>query len=394
MKRRSFLVWFSAGHLANDWPITSLWLIVPSAGLSMGLSPAEVGLLFTLTNLGGALANIPAGILCDHVSNRGRLLLATFWWCGVGYLAASFAPDYLALAALLALAGLGNAAWHPMAAGVLTRESGERRAEALGAHAVGGSLAEVLAPLCAGVLLAYVDWRAALMISAAPAVLMGVFFIGAARAVPRIEKRPFELRTLFEFVKVWRRREGRRLIAMICLYNMGLLALFSMIPFYLADEKGLSPTMAGVVFAGLVLIGPLAQPLVGKISDRRGRRPITIFGCLTAAAAGVVLVLEPPFWLMLVALLFAVASLNAIRACVLATAVDYSERGHSLTLGLAFMLMDGVGALGAVLAGLAAGFSWSHMFGFAALCSLGAAVLAMAPPRRRSTSADLSKTAR
>jgi len=84
---------------------------------------------------------------------------------------------------------------------------------------------------------------------------------------------------------------------------------------------------------------------------------------------------------------------NAIRACVLATAVDYSERGHSLTLGLAFTLMDGVGALGAVLAGLAAGFSWSHMFGFAAFCSLGAAVLAMTPSGRRSTSPDFSKAA-
>ena len=44
-------------------------------------------------------------------------------------------------------------------------------------------------------------------------------------------------------------------------------------------------------------------------------------------------------------------------------------------LGLAFVLMDGIGALGAVLAGIAAGFSWPHMFALAAALSLGAAGL-------------------
>ena len=58
------------------------------------------------------------------------------------------APGYWSLALLLAVAGMGNAAWHPIATGVLTRESRERRAQALGIHAIGGSLAEVLAPLC------------------------------------------------------------------------------------------------------------------------------------------------------------------------------------------------------------------------------------------------------
>ena len=68
MKNRTFLTWFTLGHFANDWPISSLWLIVPTVGIAMELSPAEVGLLFTIFNVGGALAYLPAGILADHVS--------------------------------------------------------------------------------------------------------------------------------------------------------------------------------------------------------------------------------------------------------------------------------------------------------------------------------------
>ncbi len=56
MKNRTLLTWFTLGHFANDWPISSLWLIVPTVGIAMELSPAEVGLLFTIFNVGGALA--------------------------------------------------------------------------------------------------------------------------------------------------------------------------------------------------------------------------------------------------------------------------------------------------------------------------------------------------
>ena len=375
MKNRTFLTWFSLGHLANDWPVASLWLIVPTAGIAMELSPAEVGLLFTICNVGGALAYLPAGILADHVSNRGRLLLATFWWVAVGYLLAAMAPGFWSLALLLALAGMGDAAWHPIATGVLTRDNKERRAHVLGIHAIGGSLAEVLAPLAVGFLLAYVDWREALAISALPAALMGLCFFWVARAVPRVERKSVSRRAVLGLLNMWRRGNGLRMMAMICLYNMALMALLSMIPLYLADRHGFGPLEAGIAFSAMLIVGALAQPWVGKISDIAGRRPVLVFGNLTAALAIALMVFQPSLWIMIAAMMVAVAALDAIRAAVLAGAVDHTGHSEGTTLGLAFALLDGIGALGAVLAGVAAGFSWPHMFGLAAVFSLGAAAL-------------------
>lgn len=375
MKNRTFLTWFALGHLANDWPVASLWLVVPTAGIAMGLSPAEVGLLFTICNVGGALAYLPAGILADHVSNRGRLLLATFWWVAVGYLLAAMAPGFWSLALLLALAGMGDAAWHPIATGVLTRDNKERRAHVLGIHAIGGSLAEVLAPLAVGFLLAYVDWREALAISALPAALMGLCFFWVARAVPPVEKKSISKSAILGLLKMWRRGNGLRMVVMICLYNMALMALLSMIPLYLADRHGFGPMAAGIAFSAMLIVGALAQPWVGKISDIAGRRPVLVFGNLTAALAIALMVFQPSLWIMIAAMMVAVAALDAIRAAVLAGAVDHTGHSEGTTLGLAFSLLDGIGALGAVLAGIAAGFSWPHMFGLAAAFSLGAAVL-------------------
>jgi FSR family fosmidomycin resistance protein-like MFS transporter len=383
MKNRAFLTWFTLGHFANDLPISSLWLIVPTVGIAMELSPAEVGLLFTICNIGGALAYLPAGILADHVSNRGRLLVATFWWVAVGYLLAAMAPGFWSLALLLAVAGMGDAAWHPIATGVLTRENKERRAHVLGIHAIGGSLAEVLSPLAVGFLLAYVDWREALAISVLPAAFMGFCFFWVARAVPRVEKKSVSKQDMLGLLNMWRQGNGLRMVVMICLYNMALMALLSMIPLYLVDRHGFGPEAAGIAFSTMLIVGALAQPCVGKISDIAGRRPVVVFGTLTAALASAILVFQPSLWVMIASMMVAVAALDAIRAAILAGAVDHTGHSEGSTLGLAFVLMDGVGALGAVLAGIAAGFSWPHMFGLAATFSLGAAVLGFVTVFRR-----------
>ncbi len=375
MENRRLLTWFALGHFANDWPLSALWLIVPTAGIAMALSPAEVGLLFTICSIGGALAYLPAGILADHVSNQGRLLVVTFWWVSVGYLLAAMAPGFWSLALLLAVAGMGDAAWHPIATGALVRENKERRAHVLGIHAIGGSLAEVLAPLAVGFLLAYVDWRAALAISALPTAVMGFCFFRVARAVPRIEKKSVSTQDMLGLLNMWRRGNGLRMVGMICLYNMALMALLSMIPLYLADRHGFGPAAAGIAFSAMLIVGALAQPWIGKISDIAGRRPVVVFGNLTAALASALLVFQPSLWAMIAAMIVAVAALDAIRAAVLAGAVDHTGHSEGTTLGLAFVLLEGIGALGAVLAGIAAGLSWPHMFGLAAAFSLGAAAL-------------------
>lgn len=368
-------IWFALGHLANDWPIAALWLIVPAIGISMDLTPFEVGLLFTLFNVGGALAYLPAGILADHAANRGRLLVWTFWWVSAGYVASSLAPGFWSLAILLAIAGMGNAAWHPIATGVLTRESKEARAHALGVHAIGGSLAEVLAPISVGVLLTYLDWRSVLIVSVIPSLLMGLFFLRVSRSVPRVEKKRFGRRELLSFISIWRRGNGRRITIMICLYNTALMALLSMIPLFLANVYDFEAALIGFTFSALLVTGALAQPWVGKLSDTIGRRPILVYGNTAAAIASAILIFQPSIIVVIPALIVAVAALDAIRAAMLATMVDHSDENEGTTLGLAFVLLDGIGALGAVVAGFAAGFSWPAMFGLAAVLSLAAAIL-------------------
>ena len=112
-----FLIPFSIGHCANDLAPLGMYVIIPAFGLAMGLSSTQIGLLFMIHSMGAALAYFPAGMLADHVANQGFLLAATFFWVSFGYLAASFSEGFWAFALLIAIAGMGDAAWHPIATG-------------------------------------------------------------------------------------------------------------------------------------------------------------------------------------------------------------------------------------------------------------------------------------
>ena len=75
-------------------------------------------------------------------------------------------------------------------------------------------------------------------------------------------------------------------------------------------------------------------------------------------------------------LILSMGVLVAIRSGVLAMAVDFSGQREATTLGFVFMVMDGVGALGAVLAGLVGDFQLRYAFLLAAALSI-ASIIAM-----------------
>ena len=176
------------------------------------------------------------------------------------------------LAILIAIGGMGDAAWHPIATGMLVRQMPDKRGQVLGIHAIGGTLAEVFSPLMVGFLLAALDWQQVLQLSVLPAALMGTAFFFLFRRIPsRHASTALTKADLGAFVSQWRSRTGLLLVGGIATYNMARVALMTMMPFYSQRAFGLSSAETGIAFALAMLLGSIGQPLVGRLSDRRGR---------------------------------------------------------------------------------------------------------------------------
>ena len=375
-KHKNFLLTSLAlGHLANDWVGGTIWLIAPAVAASMGLGPAEVGLILAVNGIGAGLTYIPAGIAADRFAKQGTLLLITFWWVAVGYFSATLAHGFWAVTLLFAFGVMGDAFWHPVATGVLVKRMPQNKAQVLGIHAMGGSIgAEVLGPLTAGLLLGYFDWRTSMQILVIPVVIMGLAFIPIAKHISNASQRKISKLDLMNLLKRWSTRQGFSLISMMILYNMSFFAILSMTPLFLQAEHGLSPFHSGVVFAAMLLVGTLFQPFTGRLSDRIGRKSVILVIMALSGIFAVLAAISTGLFGFVALLLMAATLLTAVRPVVMAAAVEFSAESESTTLGIVFAVLDGVGALGALLAGFVGELDLSFAYVLAAGLALVAAL--------------------
>lgn len=363
-KERVAIGTFAAGHMANDWTVGAMLLIVPALVDAFGGGAAEVGAVLAAHGAAGALIYLPAGVVADKTSRRLPLLGLTFLWVALGYFAASFTSSIAVFTLVVSVAVLGDAAWHPIATGELARRFPKRRANVIGLHAMGGTAgAEVFGPLCTGLALQYLTWQGATRLAALPPAVMAVaFFVVLQHKIDEVETiaaKPAERRHL---LRPWMTAQGRWFVAVIIAYNMAYMAVLSMTPVFLKDDLEYSPLWSGVILAGVLSVGSLVQPTVGRWSDSSGRRSVIVGGLTLAGGFGVFAWVVPPSSLTIVALIGIATALAAIRPTVLAGAVEMAGDRESSNLGLAFTLMDGVGALGALLGGLAAARATPNAF--------------------------------
>ena len=137
-----------------------------------GLSFSQVGLLMTVFFVVSGMGQALAGFLVDKVGARPVLFAAL----GIFALAsgvASMATGYAGLITAAALAGLGNASFHPVDYTILNqRVSPPRIGHAFSVHGLTGSLGWALAPPFFVLMLWLSDWRTAYVVAAGLYVLV------------------------------------------------------------------------------------------------------------------------------------------------------------------------------------------------------------------------------
>jgi MHS family proline/betaine transporter-like MFS transporter len=150
--------------------------------------------------------------------------------------------------------------------------------------------------------------------------------------------------------------------------------------------SGRAPLARGLAAAVVgLLLGAVAAPVAGRVSDRVGRRPV-----LLAGAVALLLVTMPAFWLIqrgavgglvfgyaVMGLVLGVVALSAFLAELFPTRLRYS--GLSLTFGLASALFGGTApALATVLAGRAGSLSGAAWYA-SAVTAVAVVILLMTP---------------
>ena len=153
-------------HASSHFAHLLLAPLFPVFMTEFGLSYAELGLLMTTFFVVSGLGQASAGFAVDRLGARPLLFVALGIFvlaCG----AASLVTGYAGLVGVAALAGLGNAIFHPVDFTILNqRVSAPRLGHAFSAHGLTGYLGWAAAPVFLVTLSSLYNWRTAYLAAA------------------------------------------------------------------------------------------------------------------------------------------------------------------------------------------------------------------------------------
>ncbi len=162
----SIIALVGLAHASSHFAHLLLPLMFPVFMREFGLSYSELGLLMTTFFVVSGIGQAGAGFLVDRIGARPLLFAAIGIFvlvCG----AASQVNGYAGLMLVAALAGLGNATFHPVDFTILNqRVSAPRLGYAFSAHGLTGNLGWATAPLFFAVLSSLFSWRTAYLAAA------------------------------------------------------------------------------------------------------------------------------------------------------------------------------------------------------------------------------------
>lgn len=250
----AFMVWVLLGPLA------------PEIALTLGLTPAEKGLMVATPTLAGAVLRVVNGLVVDRIGPKraGAISqvvviagLASAWLLGVNSLAGT-----LALGVILGFAGASFAIALPLASRWYPPE---HQGKAMGLAGMGNS-GTVLAALFAPALAKAFGWNAVLGLACLPLSAVLLAYLALAKDAPN----PPAPRTLGAYFRPLRQRDAWSLMGFYAVTFGGFVGLAASLPIYFTDRFGLSTVMAGYATALCVFAGSLVRPIGGALADRIG----------------------------------------------------------------------------------------------------------------------------
>lgn len=151
----------SAAHFVSHYYILLLAPLFPFVRSEYGVSYTEIGLALTAFNGVTAALQTPAGFLVDWLGARILLIAALLIGAGA-FVIAGLVDSFWVMVAMFALAGVGNAVYHPADYAMLSNHvPSDRIGQAFSVHTFAGMLGSAMAPASLLMMQSVWGWRGA-----------------------------------------------------------------------------------------------------------------------------------------------------------------------------------------------------------------------------------------
>ena len=272
-------------HASSHFAHLLLPLMFPVFRTEFGLNYSELGLLVSVFFIVSGMGQAAAGFAVDRLGARPLLFVAL----GIFVLACGLASrvnGYAGLLMVAALAGLGNATFHPVDFTILNqRVSGPRLGHAFSVHGVTGNLGWAVAPVFFATISSLYHWRTAYL---AAAVMFGaiglLLFVQRDKLSTTVVGRACDVQVehSLAFLKlpvVW------WCFGFFLLSTMTLAVVQSFSVSILKAMYGVSFEMATLTLTAYMLCGAVGMVVGGFVATRSVSSDRVVALCMSVAAA-------------------------------------------------------------------------------------------------------------
>jgi MFS family permease len=283
--RRMVALYVAAG--ASFAALSARGLTVPLYAHDLGASRFEVGALFSVSTLAGALLSLPSGILVDRFGARA-LLGFSFLLSAASQLATAATPSVAPLFVWQVVGGLAAGAQQAALFSAVTEStSGSRLGRALGWLTFSMQAGFFLGPTIAGLALHWINIRSDIAVT----TVLLVFAIPGAIAASGTRQHTgqgISLRSPLQ--ALIRQRAFVPVTIGLAATTLGWGTIGAFLPVFSKEALGLPSTQVGYLLALQAVINGLSRLPGGRLVDRaRHRWPIVFFGVIVWSAASIVL---------------------------------------------------------------------------------------------------------
>ncbi|UWG47072.1 MFS family permease [Halanaeroarchaeum sp. HSR-CO] len=328
-------------------------VLLPYIREAYGLSLSIAGLLVTTIWLGSALGQLPGGILADRYNERYIMTVALLVVAlALSIVVLTGSPIVVFLAT--GLVGLGLSLYPIARITVLTEIYPENIGSALGVTMATGDIGQTVFPPLVGLLAAAVAWQLGLGMFVPLFVFLAAVIWVVVPDRESTDDSGFSVETARQVLAELRTTSMALVTVVLFVYILVWQSFTGFYPTYLVEVKGLSPSVAGTVFALFFGVGVVVKPVSGAAYDRIGMR-----GSLLAVLVGPVFGLGAlpfieGFWIIVgvTALVSTMLGSGAITQSYLADTIPADIRGTGL--GVVRTTAATLGSAGPVLFGILA----------------------------------------
>lgn len=317
------------------------------------------------------MASLTAGTLSVKMGIK-KLIITSFLITACASIGIYYSASYLALAILLFFFGLGGGFYLPCAIPMITsifRPSTWGRAISVHETAAGFSVLSI--PILAAFALGHIEWRLLFILLACLTLVMTTIFSLLAPATEVVSTNKADL------AKVLRRKDFWIILILWVNCGMTSIGVYSIVPIFLVDEKGMDLDFANNLFGLSRIGGFVGQVAIGFFLDRFSTKRIMFYLVLFSGLSTLAMGVTDIQWLFVSFMLLQATFCTVffpVGLMAISKLTNYEERTRWTGTIMAMSYIVGTGLTPLILGAIADGWSFR-----AGLVILGIVTICLCP---------------